>query len=442
LCAPGQAAQAAEPVWPQPRGYSVALSYDRASHSLSGRERITFANSGPRAVRSVWLRTWPNALGSCGRPWIRVRAERGARVAASAAGCTALRVRMPRVLAPGGVRTLYLRFRVRTPSAPNVLGRDETIDYFGNALPVLAVQDASGPHLNRYSVLGAVFYSLTAPWSVSLSLPATVSAATTGTVTSRRSVGGGRRRVHVYEPHSRDFALAIGAMRLERSSADGIRLNRWLLPSSSRSDARVSLSVAGAAVSAYSAWYGALDTREIDLVDGPSSLGGFGLGQEYPGIVFTPDDRLLVAHEIAHQWWYDAVGSDQWSAPWINESLAEYASRELPDDVVGSTAFGCDVEDPVRPFGSMALDSPMSDWVRAGATPYYRTVYLGGACALRSLEEELGGDRMRAFLASLQSAHRYGVIDAADFVAALRAAAPAGFDVDAWLRRARLVRAG
>jgi hypothetical protein len=45
---------------------------------------------------------------------------------------------------------------------------------------------------------------------------------------------------------------------------------------------------------------------------------------------------------------------------------------------------------------------------------------------------------MTAFLRSYADAHRWGVVRTADFVAALRAAAPPGYDVDAFLRRARI----
>jgi len=41
----------------------------------------------------------------------------------------------------------------------------------------------------------------------------------------------------------------------------------------------------------------------------------------------TPDSLLetLVAHEMAHQWWYDVVGNDQVNEPWLDESLATYS---------------------------------------------------------------------------------------------------------------------
>jgi hypothetical protein len=45
---------------------------------------------------------------------------------------------------------------------------------------------------------------------------------------------------------------------------------------------------------------------------------------------------------------------------------------------------------------------------------------------------------MTAFLRSYVDAHRWGVVTKGDFVSALRAAAPPGYDVDAVLRRGRI----
>ena len=98
----------------------------------------------------------------------------------------------------------------------------------------------------------------------------------------------------------------------------------------------------------------------------------------------------------------------------------------------------CDPSNPVRPFGSALLTDSMRHWDAAGSSAYYREVYLGGTCALRSLEHDIGFGAMTAFLRSYANAHRWGVVTTADFIAALRAAAPPGYDVDAFLRRARI----
>jgi aminopeptidase N len=69
---------------------------------------------------------------------------------------------------------------------------------------------------------------------------------------------------------------------------------------------------------------------------------------------------------------------------------------------------------------------------------YGRIVYDGGACALEEVAAGIGHAAFRALLRLYVAAHRNGVVRAADFISALRAGAPASFDVDAWAARARL----
>ena len=69
---------------------------------------------------------------------------------------------------------------------------------------------------------------------------------------------------------------------------------------------------------------------------------------------------------------------------------------------------------------------------------YGSVVYNGGSCALEEAADAIGHAAFRAMLRSYVAAHRNGVVRAADFISALRAGAPASFDVDAWAARARL----
>ncbi len=69
---------------------------------------------------------------------------------------------------------------------------------------------------------------------------------------------------------------------------------------------------------------------------------------------------------------------------------------------------------------------------------YGRIIYTGGSCALEEVADAMGHTEFRALLKSYVAAHRYGITTEADFISALRAAAPPSFDVDAWAARARL----
>jgi len=435
----GAAPADADAVWPKPTRYSASLRYDARAQVLSGSERIAFVNNGPRSLSSVWLRVWPNGYGSCARPWARVKLARGGRSAGLRGGCPALRVQRAHPRAGGGGGALPVRLRVKVPRVADRFGQDRGIVYLGNALPLLDVVEPDGPSLEPYSAIGDPFYSLVAAWSVRLDVPRRLVAASTGEVTTSRGIGHGFRRLRIEAPQARDFAIVVGRFAVDSSvTSGGVRLRRYRPAGESRSASLATLRVARAAVETYTSWYGAPGERSIDLVPGIGGDGSFGSGMEYPGLVLTPDRPQVVAHELAHQWWYSLVGDDQWRSPWLDESFAEFSSRRLPASVVGRDRLDCDLADPVTQYGRAPLTASMQHWDAAGASAYYREVYLGGTCALRSLEHDLGRDAMTAFLRSYVAAHRWGVVTRADFVAALRAAAPPGYDVDAFLRRARL----
>jgi aminopeptidase N len=332
-----------------------------------------------------------------------------------------------------------VRLRVRVPNTSDRFGRDRGIVYLGNALPLLDVAGPSGPSLESYTGVGDPFYSRVARWSVRLDLPRSLAAATTGSVTQSSTLPHGLRRLRVDAPAARDFAIALGHFAVEsQTTSGGVRLRYFRPPGESPARARDSLRVARAAVETYTSWYGPAGVPEIDLVPGPGTFGSFGSGMEYPGLVLISDAPAVVAHELAHQWWYSLVGDDQWRSPWLDESFAEFSSRRLPASVVPRDGLNCNPANPVRPFGGALLTESMRHWNAAGPNAYYREVYLGGTCALRSLEHGMGAAAMTRFLRSYAGAHRWGVVTTPGFVKALRAAAPQGYDVDAFLRRARI----
>ncbi len=143
-------AGAASPIWPQPQQYSAHLRYDEHHAVLAGRERITFLNDGPRSLSSVWLRVWPNGYGSCKRRYARVSVTAGGAGGGWKVGCTALRVRLAHPVGPGASGSVGVRLRVKVPKNNDRFGRVGSTVYLGNALPLLDVEDSSGPSLEPY----------------------------------------------------------------------------------------------------------------------------------------------------------------------------------------------------------------------------------------------------------------------------------------------------
>ena len=388
--------------WPQPVRYALDLAYDARRFALAGDEEIVLRNTGPEPLARVWLRTWANAYGGCDRRFVRVAVRGGGRADGERAGCTALAVRLDAPLAPGAETAIALRVDVATPTRPDRFGRYAGAAFFGNALPVLAVAGPDGWSLPPYTFHGESFSSLSARWELALALPDGVRAATTG---AERSGGGGELRAEA--DAARDFMIVAGPLEETARKAGGVRVRHWRLRDGADAADRA-LDVAARALTGFSRTYGPYGRDELDVVEGPREIAQGGLGMEYPELVLSPAVPGILAHEVAHQWWYAIVGDDEYRDPWLDESFASYAAFRL---------LGGFPPCPPRPWRP-PLTASMAAWDRR-SDRYSDIVYRGGACALRTVERGLGRGRFDAFLRGLVRDHRDGVLTSEDVVAAV-----------------------
>jgi hypothetical protein len=415
-----------------PESYSLDLRYGaRGAGKLTGSERIDFVNRGPAAIDRVWLRLWANGPDRCRPRAIDVQIEAPARAGTESVRCSALEVHLPAAVAPGARGSISLRFMVHVRRKDDRFGHAGGISLLGNVIPVLAVQDDRGLHLEPYSFNGESFYSLAARWDATLRLPARLRAATTGTTLSEH-VHKGVRRLRVGAIQARDFALAIGRLRVATTTVAGVRIRAFGRLRMRK--LRASLRPARRAVSIYVRRLAPYGGKELDVVLLGGGVGGFG-GMEYPELVFTMPFGAVIAHEIAHQWWYGLVGDDQYHDPWLDESFASYfEERQYPAED------GCDQRRPyslVRPgLRSIPLDSSMGLFDHRPEA-YVEVVYAAGSCALQTLEHDIGRARMTQVLRMLQLRFRFGVMRESDVLAAVQEVVP-GFDLTAWERLAHL----
>jgi Peptidase family M1 domain len=423
------AATVAAPRWPDQARYALDVAYDPRRLALAGTERIAFRNVGPDTLGSVWVRAWANAFGGCAAHRARVAVADGGTLAGRRRRCTALEIRLPEPLAPGAETTIALRIRITVPPRPDRFGRFHGAAYFGNAIPILAVADRRGWQLPPYTFAGESFYSLTSSWRVRLRVPEGLQVASTGTQAGGRAGGA----ITLVAPHARDFMLVVGRFAVRTAQAGPVRLRRFSVPGTPASDARRTLAIAALSMRRFAGWYGPYERPEVDLVESPAEVARGGVAMEYPELVLTPAQATAVAHELAHQWFYSIVGDDQWSEPWLDESFAEFSAARLPRREVPNRLRDCHVPEASR----VALDAGMATQTAARGR-YVRTVYVGGACFLRAVQRELGAARFDAFMRGLVAERRDGIDTTAEFVGALRAAAPGDATIERLLRQTGL----
>jgi aminopeptidase N len=147
-----------------------------------------------------------------------------------------------------------------------------------------------------------------------------------------------------------------------------------------------------------------------------------GTGAEFSTLVFADvaaaeDDLLdvVVPHEVAHQWWYVQVGSDQHEHPWLDEALATYSEWLFARDA--ATRF------PNTTTPTAPLNSPVSAFPDLAS--YQQTTYVYGAQLYRDLAREIGEETLIQGLRSYAQEHRFGTATDEDLVASLSQAAGA-----------------
>ncbi|MEU6406390.1 M1 family metallopeptidase [Streptomyces sp. NPDC046985] len=398
---------------PAAPGYTVSLSSNSSGTGWTGHESVSFTNASPTALSEVYLRLWDNAHGGCSALPIKVSNVSGGSAGALSADCTSLKVTLPSPLAQGGSASIGFDLGITVPSGADRFGHDGAFSFLGNALPVLAVRDGAGWHLDPYTNNGESFYSLAADFKVTLDHPSSLLVPATGASTDAPG-SSGRTVTTATASKVRDFAWAAGPFsKISGTSPGGVAVNVYSVSNISSSSAQSMLSTAKSAVDAHASRFGAYPYGELDAVIDNNYWFG---GMEYPGFVLDLVSSTALTHEIGHQWWYGIVGDDEYNSPWLDEAFTDYAT----DLALGKTGTNCWSSVSWASSAEKITDS-MAYW-DAHSSRYSTVVYGYGKCALHDLRRLLGDTAMAKLLKDYAAAHWYGVSTTAEFKAAAQAA--------------------
>jgi aminopeptidase N len=144
--------------------------------------------------------------------------------------------------------------------------------------------------------------------------------------------------------------------------------------------------------------------------------------------------RLLMVHELAHQWFGDSVSVHHWADVWLNEGSATFMEQLWNEDHGGSStsAWLHQTYDSV-PGASSFWDLPVAD--PGPAELFDWPVYDRGGMTLAALRNRIGNDDFAHLLKAWTSRHRHGHGTTAQFEAL--ASSISGQDLtsffDAWL---------
>jgi aminopeptidase N len=125
--------------------------------------------------------------------------------------------------------------------------------------------------------------------------------------------------------------------------------------------------------------------------------------------------EMVVAHELAHQWFGDSISLAQWKDIWLNEGFATYASILWLEHQYGRAA----MEQQMDNYYTIIAD-PDNNLVPPGDPPandlFDRGVYLRGAWTLHALREQVGDDVFFNILRTYYDGYKYANATTDDFI--------------------------
>lgn len=132
--------------------------------------------------------------------------------------------------------------------------------------------------------------------------------------------------------------------------------------------------------------------------------------------------QRLIAHELAHQWFGNALTAGRWRDIWLHEGFACY-SEWLWSELSGSRSAQRHADEHWRRLAALPQDLILADPSRA--MMFDDRVYKRGALLLHALRLRLGDVVFFDVLRTWVEAHRYGTVSTAAFVEHVCAAADA-----------------
>ena len=230
-------------------------------------------------------------------------------------------------------------------------------------------------------------------------------------------------------------ALAVGNFEYVEGSADGIPIRVWG-PPGSKPYSGYAVEVAEQCMKYYNKYFGIkYPFEKLDMIGLPDFAAGAmentGL-ITYREVILQLDDKnasvglhkevaLVIAHEMAHQWFGDLVTMKWWDDIWLNEGFATWMESKAVaawkpewhldlDDVEGTVqALNVDSLKNTRPI-HQAAETPGEIQELFDGIAYGKT-----AAVLRMLEAYLGPESFRQGVDAYLKQHEYANATAGDF---------------------------
>lgn len=357
-CAEWAKAEPASSFDNQPR-YHLKVSFDTDAHFLSAVEKVRFVNTTGTTLTELHFNIYPNKIldpeerkklefyqnyfkvnmfpNGIQDPDFKIKTVEGngrlLQYAIEGPFLTVLNVSLDSPLKQGEEIEITIEFTLKLPNIYGILGYYRDVSCLGHWYPELSVYKDNRWHDNPLGIDHQPYFSEASYYDVELTLDSEEMVAHTGELIDSQDNLDGTKTLTIKTGLVRDFTFTSSPLyKILSAESHGVKVNLFYLPTD-EDCAQKGLSYALSAMDFYIKKFGPYPYSIFNIAE--THIGW--LGNEFSNIIFI-DSRafnlpdvlyrhldFLISHEMAHQWWYLQVGSDQFSQTWLDEAFASYA---------------------------------------------------------------------------------------------------------------------
>ncbi|HEX6201909.1 MAG TPA: M1 family metallopeptidase, partial [Thermoanaerobaculia bacterium] len=466
---------------PAVASYAIRARLDEDRHRVAGRQTITWRNASRAPATELCFHLYLNAFRSTATAWTSRAGRDDLATLAGGGGWgwtevsalavdgrdrlaeavfdppaafpedrTVMRVPLASAVAPGETVEIAVGFLSQLPRAVARTGYHRDFHFVAQWFPKLGVLAADGTWHCEPFHRSAEFFADYGDYDVALDVPRRFVVGATGRRASSEDAGDGRVIHRYLQEGVHDFAWTAWPGFVERRFAFAVEglppvdVLMLLRPETVRFANRYRVALSEG-LTRFGRWYGAYPYSNLTMVDPPWGAEAAG-GMEYPTFIATGTDVLspivtqrpegVTVHELAHEWFYGLLASDEVREPFLDEGITTYATGKLLAETYGPRtwwfeAFGLPIpfrgvrQEHLLDTSARYFRDPDSDPIGRTAYGYldplayrYQT-YSKMSLALGQLERLLGAPTMERAMRTYTTTWRFRHPTATDFVRSL-----------------------
>lgn len=414
--------------------YELEIDFDNSKHTISGTAYITVTNKTNTVINELHIRNYTANITDSKFTNFKISGK-NLKAHINEQDKSIISVHLNRKLKPNKTITVSMDFKTKIPKKQDKFGytvfEEKEIYNLSNCFPTLSFFDGEKWYDHPYiESFGESNLSHLSNYIVTVNTSDNFQVVATGDET----VNGNSTKI--IGENLRELALVISNSFTSLSKfSNGTKINYYYL--NFENNDKFSNAILEASCNSFelfSDYLGEYIHSELDVVHTFMES-----AMEYSGLVMlsypdvskddikyldktskAPSQQSRVAHEIAHQWFYSAVGNDPYLEPWLDEGFAEFCEDILWQNTLRNTEekenFNHFMKDYIK---QVTKDSYIINKGYLNYTEdenYSMYVYDGGKMFLYEIREALGEEDFQNALREYYNSYKYKIAQTKDFL--------------------------